>query len=72
VCYELGGITNNHFNERWTLGGFIAYAFRDERKFKYNAFGRLYRVSVSHGQQVGISYLRGYRVKLVTSTKASH
>jgi hypothetical protein len=34
---HLGGRTNIRFSDKWILGGYVAYGFKDE-KFKYRAF----------------------------------
>jgi hypothetical protein len=52
---RLGGITNTRFSDRWTLGGFVAYAFKD-KKFDYNASAD-YILSRKPWTQVGVSYL---------------
>ena len=52
---RLGGITNTHFSDKWVLGGYLAYAFKDDY-FKYSASAD-YILSRKPWTEVGASYL---------------
>lgn len=52
---RIGGITNTRFSDKWLLGGYVSYAFKD-RKFNYNA-STDYILSRKPWTQVGFSYL---------------
>jgi hypothetical protein len=52
---RIGGITNIRFSDRWILGGFIAYGFRDH-KLKYSATAD-YIFSRTPWIKGGVSYL---------------
>jgi hypothetical protein len=52
---RIGGITNTHFSNKLILGGYVAYAFKDD-KLKYDASAD-YIFSRKPWSQVGVSYL---------------
>lgn len=52
---RFGGITNTRFSDTWILGGYLAYAFKDER---FNYSGTVdYIATRQPWTQVGVSYL---------------